>query len=155
MCYSTIVSTFPLALPPHPEATTASKIRPQGKHPETFEPPTRKLAEALPLPTAKIQNWGMSKPSLNSYIYFSGSPYVTQKLRFLPSAEKSAFSFSVPTLLDPRLQEELLAKQAFWDRACDCSVAPTSSLCYIHIQMQAYLFILILPLLLATCGLGI
>lgn len=143
---------FPLGSSPHPEATTVSKIRSQGRHPETFEPPTSKLAEALPLPTAKIQNWGMSKPSLNSY-YFSGSPYVTQKLRFLSSAEKSAFSFSVPTLLDPRLQEELVAKRAFWDGACDCSV--TSSLCYIHIQIQAYLFILILLLLLATCGLSI
>ena len=48
-------------------------------------------------------------------------------MKFLPSAEKSGFSFSVQTLLDPSVSEELEAKQAFWDRASDCSVEPTSS----------------------------
>lgn len=107
----------------------------------------------MPPPAAKSQRESRSKLSPNSQICFSGSNHLKKSLKFLPSAEKSVFSFSVHTLLDASLSEERVAKRAFGDRARGCFVAPLPLSRDSDIRAGSFLDSN-LPLALATCALG-
>lgn len=64
-------------------------------------------------------------------------------MKFLPSAEKSGFSFSVYTLLEASLSEELVVKASVWGSRLWLPCSADLLSLPIQIYMQAYLFILI------------
>lgn len=98
----------------------------------------RKLAEALPPRTAEASKL-KNVETFTKFIYLHflfRSPY---KEFEIPSFRReSGFSFSEETVLDPKFSEERVAKGAVRDRACDCSVAPTS---FLYFDINAGLFI--------------